>query len=262
MVMSEQKGIPEHIAIVMDGNGRWANARGLPRMVGHRQGSENMRRIIQECLNLGVQYLTLYAFSTENWKRPQAEVDYLMSLPGMFYDRERHLLHENQVRVVVIGDPAPIPTKTREVLQRMQAETVDYRRLTLLMAFNYGGRAELVRAAGALAKKAAAGLLPRVTEADLAAELYTAGIPDPDILIRCGNEMRLSNFLLWQVAYAELFFSEKLWPEFSPADLRTIVAAYNRRERRFGGIMGLAEEKKNVPPGAGHEDGVQAKHSY
>lgn len=236
-----QRNVPVHIAVVMDGNGRWAEQRGLPRMIGHRQGSENMRRIIQECLDLGVQYLTLYAFSTENWSRPKAEVDYLMSLPGQFYDRERHLLHENQVRMVVIGDPEQVPARTQQVLQRMQTETADYRRLTVLMAFNYGGRAELVRAASALAGRVVSGQLERITEQDLANELYTAGIPDPDLLIRCGNEMRLSNFLLWQIAYAELVFTEKLWPDFTPEDLREAISSFRRRERRFGGIRAGGE---------------------
>ncbi len=236
MGTSSQGNVPVHIAAVMDGNGRWAEQRGLPRMVGHRQGSENMRRIIQACLDLGVQYLTLYAFSTENWSRPKAEVDYLMSLPGQFYDRERHLLHENQVRMLVIGDPAQVPARTRQVLQRMQNETADYRRLTVQMAFNYGGRAELVRAASALVGRVISGEIERVTEQDLANELYTAGLPDPDLFIRCGNEMRLSNFLLWQVAYAELFFTEKLWPDFGPEDLRDAIDSFRRRDRRFGGI--------------------------
>lgn len=233
----EQTGVPVHVAIVMDGNGRWATSRGLPRMVGHRQGSENMRRIIEESLSLGVRYLTLYAFSTENWQRPKLEVDYLMSLPGQFYDRESHLLHENQVQMLVIGDPGPVPEQTRQVLRRMQAETAEYRRLTVVMAFNYGSRSELVRAAQQLAQRVVAGELREVTEADLAAELYTAGIPDPDLIIRCGNEFRLSNFLLWQAAYAELLFSEKLWPDFSPADLRDAVATFQRRGRRFGGVV-------------------------
>ncbi len=226
-------------------------------MMGHRQGSENMRRIIQECLHLGVKYLTLYAFSTENWSRPQAEVDYLMSLPGLFYDRERHLLHENQVRMLVIGDQEPIPVRTKRVLERMQAETVGYCRLTVLMAFNYGGRAELVRAADALVRKAAVGLVEQVTEQNLAAELFTAGIPDPDILIRCGKEMRLSNFLLWQAAYAELFFSERLWPEFSPEDLREITDAYANRERRFGGVKASSIANSEQPTGTGRADSDQ-----
>lgn len=237
MASLDRNQVPQHVAIVMDGNGRWAKARGLPRMVGHRQGSENMRRIIQESLDLGVQYLTLYAFSTENWERPRVEVDYLMSLPGQFYDRERHLLHENQVRMLVIGSPDGVPQQTRNVLERMQSETAAYRRLTVLMAFNYGGRAELVRAATLLAERLQSGELERIDEAGLASQLYTAGIPDPDLIIRCGNEMRLSNFLLWQAAYAELYFSELLWPDFSPSDLRAAIAVYQRRGRRFGGVV-------------------------
>lgn len=228
--------LPQHIAIVMDGNGRWAKARGLPRRVGHRQGANNMRRIIEACLDLGISYLTLYAFSTENWKRPASEVDYLMGLPGQFYERERHLLHENHVRVIIIGDVAAIPVATRQVVMQMQAETATYRALTLFIAFNYGGRAELVMAANQLAKKYQTGELTAITEEDITAALYTGGFPDPDLVIRCGNEMRISNFLLWQSAYAELFFSEKLWPDFSKRDLERAIADFAARGRRFGGV--------------------------
>ncbi len=236
MLDKGSSGLPRHIAIVMDGNGRWAQSRGLPRMAGHRQGAENMRSIIEECLELGISFLTLYAFSTENWKRPAEEVEYLMSLPGRFYERERHLLHQYQVRVIAIGNLDEIPADTKEVIERMQAETAAYRRLTLLLAFNYGGRAEIAMAAERLAVKWQAGELETITEEDVANSLYTAGFPDPDLLIRCGNEMRLSNFLLWQSAYAELYFSEKLWPDFKGPDLRRAVAVYLQRERRFGGL--------------------------
>lgn len=228
--------LPKHIAIVMDGNGRWAKARGLPRQVGHRQGAENMRTIIQACLALGIRYLTLYAFSTENWKRPSAEVDYLMSLPGQFYERERHLLHEHRIRVLIIGDVDGLPAATREVVLRMQEETKDYSALTLCLAFNYGGRAELARAAQILARKWQAGELASITEADVADALYTRGLPDPDLVIRCGNEMRISNFLLWQSAYAELYFSPKLWPDFSKRDLELAIEDFAKRDRRFGGV--------------------------
>jgi undecaprenyl diphosphate synthase len=228
--------LPEHIAIVMDGNGRWAKARGLPRRVGHRQGAENMRHIIRACLDFGIRYLTLYAFSTENWKRPPSEVDYLMSLPRQFYEREKHLLHEHQVRVVIVGDVDGLPGSTREVVMRMQEETKDYRALTLCIAFNYGGRAELARAAEILARKWQAGELASITEADVADALYTSGIPDPDLVIRCGNEMRISNFLLWQSAYAELYFSQKLWPDFTKNDLELAIKDFAQRGRRFGGV--------------------------
>lgn len=231
-----ETNLPEHIAIVMDGNGRWAKARGLPRRVGHRQGAENMRRIIEACLDLGVRYLTLYAFSTENWKRPVAEVDYLMGLPGQFYERERHLLHEHHVRVIIIGDIESVPEATREVILQMQSETADYRALTLFIAFNYGGRAELVMVAEMLAKKWQSGELTKITEADVANVLYTGGFPDPDLVIRCGNEMRISNFLLWQSAYAELYFSHKLWPDFTKRDLVHAIDDFAQRARRFGGV--------------------------
>ncbi|NLW18012.1 MAG: isoprenyl transferase [Firmicutes bacterium] len=239
--------LPEHIAIVMDGNGRWAKARGLPRQLGHRKGAENMRPIIEACLDLGIPYLTLFAFSTENWKRPASEVNYLMSLPRQFYDRERHLLHEHQVRVIIIGDVDGLPASTREVVLRMQAETKDYRALTLCLAFNYGGRAELVRAAEILARKWQAGELNEITEADVADVLYTREFPDPDLVIRCGNEMRISNFLLWQSAYAELYFSQKLWPDFNRQDLEQAIHDFAQRGRRFGGLTmsnGSREEER------------------
>ncbi len=236
--------LPEHIAIVMDGNGRWAKARALPRRLGHRQGAENMRNIIEACLDLGIRYLTLYAFSTENWKRPAAEVDYLMGLPGQFYERERHLLHKHQVRVVIIGDLETVPAATREVIMQMESETTDYRALTVFLAFNYGARAELAMAAERLAKKWQAGEIKKITEADVANALYTGGYPDPDLVIRCGNEMRLSNFLLWQSAYAELYFSQKLWPDFSKRDLVQAVEDFARRGRRFGGIDNISNEPR------------------
>lgn len=228
--------LPQHIAIVMDGNGRWAKARGLPRRLGHRQGANNMRRIIEACIDLGISYLTLYAFSTENWKRPAAEVDYLMGLPGQFYERERHLLHKHHVRVIIIGDIESIPAATRQVVMRMQSETANYSALTLFIAFNYGGRAELVMAAKQIAEKWQAGELTMVTEDDITNALYTGGYPDPDLVIRCGNEMRISNFLLWQSAYAELCFSEKLWPDFSKHDLEQAIDDFAERGRRFGGV--------------------------
>jgi undecaprenyl diphosphate synthase len=195
-----------------------------------------MRRIIEACIDLGISYLTLYAFSTENWKRPAAEVDYLMGLPGQFYERERHLLHKHHVRVIIIGDIESIPAATRQVVMRMQSETANYSALTLFIAFNYGGRAELVMAAKQIAEKWQAGELTMVTEDDITNALYTGGYPDPDLVIRCGNEMRISNFLLWQSAYAELCFSEKLWPDFSKHDLEQAIDDFAERGRRFGGV--------------------------
>lgn len=244
MDLGAAASLPEHVAIVMDGNGRWAKARGLPRRLGHRQGAENMRRIIEACLDLGIRHLTLYAFSTENWKRPAAEVDYLMGLPGQFYERERYLLHEHQVRVIIIGDVEALPTATREVIMKMQSETTNYRALTLFLAFNYGSRAELAMAAERLARKWQAGELAKITEADVANALYTGGHPDPDLLIRCGNEMRLSNFLLWQSAYAELYFSQKLWPDFTKRDLQIAVTDFAQRGRRFGGVNNEVSERR------------------
>lgn len=220
----------------MDGNGRWAASRGLPRMIGHRQGSENMRAIIKECLELGITYLTLYAFSTENWRRPKEEVDYLMSLPGRFFERERHLLKEERVRVVAIGDLAGVPEDTRQVIERIQDTTAEYDRLTVLLAFNYGGRDELARAASRLAKRAIEEGIAEFSEDDMAKELYTAAYPDPDLIIRCGGETRMSNFLLWQAAYAELYFTRTLWPDFKGQDLRLAIADFQSRDRRYGAL--------------------------
>ncbi|MGI6343712.1 MAG: isoprenyl transferase [Bacillota bacterium] len=239
MSPSGTAAVPQHVAIVMDGNGRWAQARGLPRTEGHRRGAENIRRIILECIRLGIKYLTIYAFSTENWTRPQAEVDYLMSLPILFFQRERQTLHKHNVRVRAIGKLDGVPTRTREVVERVQSETASYERLNLIVAFNYGARDELVRAVNRLAERIRQGEVVQISEADLANELDTAGIPDPDLIIRCGNEVRLSNFLLWQAAYAELYFSDTLWPDFSEADLQAAVADFGRRTRRFGGVINL-----------------------
>ncbi len=244
LLENKEARVPKHIAMFMDGNGRWATSRGLPRMIGHRQGSENMRTIIKECLALGIRYLTLYAFSTENWRRPKEEVDYLMSLPGHFFEREKHLLQEEQVKVVAIGDLDGVPDKTRNVVKKIQDMTAGYDRLTVLLAFNYGSRNELVAAASRLAQRALEQNQVDFTEADMANELYTAGYPDPDLVIRCGGEMRMSNFLLWQAAYAELYFTKTLWPDFKGQELRLAIADYQSRDRRFGGLSATKNSKE------------------
>ena len=224
--------VPAHIAIIMDGNGRWAQHRGLPRTAGHRAGLESARRVIKEAVRLGVKYLTLYAFSTENWKRPSAEVEFIMSLPGEFWRRERPALAEANVRLRVIGDVSALPQATRQVVDEAVATTRTASGLTVSLALNYGGRAEIVRAAHLFAERYTRG----GSEADFATCLYTEDLPDPDLLIRPGGERRISNFLLWQLAYTELFFIDKLWPDFDGSDLLEIVKEYNGRSIRRGGL--------------------------
>lgn len=228
--------IPEHLAIIMDGNGRWAEKRHLSRIIGHRQGVKTVQAIVSECLRLGVRHLTLYAFSSENWGRPRDEVDALMGLLASFMQRELKRLRSRDIRFTAIGELERLPTRIRAILEKTIDETASNKALTLTLALSYGSRNELTRAARRLAEKTAAGQLdPAVIDDDcLAAELDTAGFPDPDLVIRTSGEMRISNFLLWQAAYAEFYFTEVLWPDFSVAQLHEALEEYARRERRFG----------------------------
>jgi undecaprenyl diphosphate synthase len=228
--------IPEHLAIIMDGNGRWAQQRRLPRIVGHRKGIETVQAVIDECLAMGIRHLTLYAFSSENWGRPRDEVNALMGLLGTFLQREFPQMMARGIRLHAIGELERLPVKVRTILDRILAQTANNRELVLTLALSYGGRNELVRATRRLAGEVAAGRLDPATidEVHLASALDTAGLPDPDLLIRTSGETRLSNFLLWQAAYAEFVFLEVLWPDFSAAHLRAALAEYARRERRFG----------------------------
>lgn len=230
---------PEHVAIIMDGNGRWAQARGLPRIMGHRAGMEAVRRVVRAAPGLGIKYLTLFAFSTENWRRPRLEVEGLFALLREYVEKETNALKAEGVRVRFLGERQNLPQAARRVIERCEEETDGCTRLGLNIALNYGGRAEIVRAARVLASRAAAGELApdAITAEVLAGELYTRGTPDPDLLIRTSGEMRLSNFLLWQLAYTELYFTEVLWPDFTQDDLAQAVAAYRKRERRFGGVQ-------------------------
>ncbi len=233
--------LPRHVAIIMDGNGRWAQSRGLSRRAGHSAGTENIRQVIETFAEYGIPYLTLYAFSTENWTRPRAEVNTLMRLIGRVIKREIQALHENGVRLVHIGrlDPLPQDTK-RKVLDAIEL-TKDNQGLTVAVAFNYGGRAEIVEAAREIM---AEGIPPERVDEDLfAAHLYTAGLPDPDLIIRTAGEMRLSNFLLWQAAYAEYYSTPTYWPDFNRAEIDRALIAYEQRERRFGGIPGNGRGK-------------------
>lgn len=230
--------IPRHVAIIMDGNGRWAAKRGLPRSVGHRAGMEALRDLITASSELGIEALTLYAFSTENWKRPRDEVGTLFSLVVEYFNREISELHEKGVRIRVLGDMSRVPQKARAALMRAEDMTHDNRGLKLNLAINYGARAELVRAAKALAEDVSnGGMAPdAIDEAAVSSRLYTSGQPDVDLLIRTGGEMRLSNFLLYQSAYAELLFTDTLFPDFDKAHYLDAIREFQGRSRRFGAI--------------------------
>jgi len=226
--------VPRHVAVIMDGNGRWAQERGMSRHAGHRAGTENIRNIIRAFGERGVEVLTLYAFSTENWGRPRREVNALMRLIGRVITREVKELHRNGIRLVHIGDLAPLDGAIRSKVERAIALTKDNDRMTVAVAFNYGSRAEIVEAA----KRIVAAGIPadQIDEPLFASYLYTAGLPDPDLVIRTAGEVRLSNFLLWQSSYAELYATPAYWPDFDEAEVDRALAAYARRLRRFGGV--------------------------
>jgi undecaprenyl diphosphate synthase len=223
--------VPRHVAIIMDGNGRWAKARGLPRAAGHRAGAEAARKVLRAAGEAGVECLTLYAFSSENWKRPEAEVTDLMGILRFYIGRELDALHKEGVRVKIIGDHGAFSPETAKMVDAAVARTAGNTRMTLAVALNYGSRAEIVKAAQRLAERGAA-----IDEAAIEAELDTAGLPALDLIIRTSGEQRLSNFLLWQAAYAELLFVDTLWPDFDGEALRSALDAFARRDRRFGGL--------------------------
>ena len=229
---------PAHVAIIMDGNGRWAKARGLPRLAGHRAGVEALRNAVRAAPDLGISYLTVYAFSSENWSRPKSEVSDLMGLLKLFIRRDLAELHQNGVRVRTIGDKAGLQPDIRALLEEAEALTADNGELTLVIAFNYGGRDEIVRATRKLALAAARGEIdPEAIGVDNFADaLDTADIPDPELVIRTSGELRLSNFLLWQAAYSELVFLPCYWPDFSSEHFGDALREYRSRERRFGGL--------------------------
>jgi undecaprenyl diphosphate synthase len=229
------KRLPGHVAVIMDGNGRWAKQKGLPRIEGHRAGSESVREIVEASARLGIKYLTLYAFSKENWKRPRQEVIRLWRLLREYLKKEGRDLIENDLRLVVIGERAGIPRLALRELERMEKVTAANRRMTLILALNYGGRAEVVEAVRRLVKGGR--FRPRdIDESVFAAHLFTAGIPDPDLLIRTSGELRVSNFLLWQIAYTEIWITPVLWPDFRRKHLFQAVLDYQKRDRRFGDI--------------------------
>ena len=230
--------VPTHIAIIMDGNGRWAKKRGLPRTAGHKVGAEAFRTIANYAKSIGLQYLTVYAFSTENWKRPQEEVSTIMGLLEKYLMELLRDLDKNQVRFSFFGDLSLLsPTLRQEAVQLMERSR-QYEGVQVNFCINYGGRDEILRAAQAYAAKCAAGeARPEdLTEAQFSGLLWSAGVPDPDLVIRPSGEQRISNFLLWQSAYAEYYFTDTLWPDFGPKDLDMAIEAYNKRNRRFGGV--------------------------
>ena len=230
--------IPRHVGIIMDGNGRWAVQRGLPRTAGHKMGVEALKAVVEAAPALGIEVLTLYAFSTENWKREKAEVDFLMALLVEYCRMESRRLHENGVRIKAIGRIDGLPVLQQQAIREAEALTAGNSRLLLNLAVNYGGRAELVDSVQAIAARVAAGELrpEEITEALIGEHLYTQGMPDLDLVIRTAGEMRLSNFLLWQSSYSEIWISEVAWPDFGPEHLEQAVREYGSRERRFGGV--------------------------
>ncbi|WP_332824216.1 polyprenyl diphosphate synthase [Ramlibacter sp.] len=234
--MSKPRAVPHHVAIVMDGNGRWATRRFLPRVAGHKMGVDALRACVRHCGDIGVKVLTVFAFSSENWNRPAEEVSGLMELLGMALGREVPQLHAEGVRIRFVGDRAALSDKVRAGLEHAEQVTAANTRLLLNVCFNYGGRWDIAQAAAGLAARGEA-----ITEQSLDRAMALAYAPDPDLLIRTGAEMRLSNFLLWQAAYSELYFSDKLWPDFDAAALDAAIADYAGRERRFGRTSGQVD---------------------
>ena len=242
----DKNNIPQHIAIIMDGNGRWATERGKPRSYGHQAGVETVRRITSECTRLGVKYLTLYTFSTENWNRPETEIAALMGL--VLSSLEDEIFMKNNVRFKVIGDTERLPAEVQRKLQETIDHTANNTAMTMVVALSYSARWEITKAMKDIAQKALDGQLSvgDITEDTVSQSLTTASIPDPDLLIRTGGELRISNYLLWQIAYSELYFCDTFWPDFNEADLHKAIADYQHRQRRFGktGKQVEAEESK------------------
>jgi undecaprenyl diphosphate synthase len=233
--------LPRHVAIIMDGNGRWAKGRGLPRTLGHRKGIDAVRPIVEAAAELGIEYLTLFAFSAENWSRPESEVKELMRLLRFYLRSEIAELHQKGVKLAIIGDRSRLSDDIVGMIERAENLTKENSKITLVIALNYGGRQEIAHAARRLAERAKAGELApgAIDETVFSSALSTAGMPDPDLLIRTSGEQRLSNFLLWQFAYSELIFTETLWPDFTRADLESALEEYQKRDRRFGAIAGI-----------------------
>ena len=230
--------LPRHIAIILDGNGRWAQRRGLPRTAGHAAGAETFRRIATYCRDIGVSYLTVYAFSTENWKRPREEIDAIMGLLSRYLREAVDTMERDHIRLKILGDPDILPEELKTLITETAEISGHYDGFQANVCLNYGGRDEIVRAARRYAEDYKAGRAGELTEESFGGYLFSAGIPDPDIVIRPGGEMRLSNFLMWESAYSELMFTDVLWPDFTPADIDAAIAEYARRDRRYGGVKG------------------------
>ncbi len=231
------ENIPRHIAIILDGNGRWARRRGLPRTAGHAAGSENFRKIATYCKNIGVDYLTVYAFSTENWKRPDDEVKTIMRLLRRYLNEAIDTMERDRIRMKIFGDVAGLAPELQELVKKTDEISARYEGFQANICLNYGGRDEIVHAARRYARDLMEGKTEgELTEEQFGSYLYSAGIPDPDLLIRPGGEQRISNFLLWQCAYAEFYFTDVLWPDFSTDELDKAIAVYQSRDRRFGGV--------------------------
>ena len=230
------KNLPRHIAIILDGNGRWAKKRGLPRTAGHAAGAETFRRIVTYCKNIGIDYLTVYAFSTENWKRPREEVEAIMGLLAKYLREAVDTMERDHIRLKILGDPSILPESLRGLISETADISTHYEGFQANVCLNYGGRDEIVRAALRFAEDYKAGRADTLTEESFSGYMFSAGIPDPDLIIRPGGEMRLSNFLMWESAYSELIFTDVLWPDFTSADIDAAIAEYNRRDRRVGGI--------------------------
>lgn len=239
--------IPRHVAIIMDGNGRWAKEHGLPRLGGHRAGTENIRRVIEIMAECNVEYLTLYAFSTENWSRPPSEVRGLIRLMGQVIEKETRALHEKGARICHLGTLEGLNPKLQNSVRKAVELTRNNKRITVCIAFNYGGRAEILEAVRRLLRE---GVSPEaINEEYFSSHLYSAGMPDPDLIVRTGGEMRLSNFLLWQSAYSEYYSVPTYWPDFGKEDIAKALVAYSQRERRFGGLTPQEKEDKVVSRG-------------
>lgn len=240
--------LPQHIAIIMDGNGRWAKKRLLPRTMGHRAGINALKQTVQSCAELGVSYLTVFAFSTENWKRPRDEVDYLMALLVEYLHKEIEELHRNNIRINILGDYRQLPVKSMEAIDAALQKTADNTGMGFNIAINYGSRAEIVRGIKQIARQIKDGSLDpeQIDETVVDGSLYTFRLPDPDLLIRTAGEMRISNFLLWQIAYAEIWFSSVLWPDFDQNELYKAIWDYQQRDRRFGGLNEDRQEDQHA----------------
>jgi undecaprenyl diphosphate synthase len=232
----DKNNIPKHIAIIMDGNGRWAEKRGLSRSIGHREGSRTLRKVVDACYDLGVRYLTVYAFSTENWSRPKDEVDELMRLLLEYLRNAEKELKGKNARIRIIGERKGLSDEIIAKIDRVENNTKHFTDFDFIIALNYGGRQEIVEAVKRLVEDEKSGKIAEIDEEAVSKALYTDGIPDPDLLIRTSGEMRLSNFLIWQCSYSELFFSDVLWPDFYESRLREAIHSYQGRQRRFGGV--------------------------